>query len=905
MSKDPEKTEAEDELVVDLPRRSRLRELLRRIGLVLAILLCVRVVQVYRAAHSSHAQFRHRPHHHNQRPGGWRAPQGHVSRPQRWHERPQPRLSMEEREKLFLSIPDPESARAASKEYTAHAHPAGSAHDEQDALRMLKTFQDALQIPPPDEAPVFPAGSKQSRWATLGLTSALFGPREPTAWVDIYYPIMDTGREQRLEILDVDGSPIWNADLVEDGDPLDADAHKHRNSVPTWHGASGDGDVQGQLIYANYGTYADYAELVAAGTNFTGKIVLTRYGHVLRGLKVKGAEDLGAVGVIMYDDPRDDGHIIVENGFEPYPAGPARNPTAVQRGSVAYINLYAGDPSTPGLPAYPDSNRTEGSNGPRIPSLPISWANAQRLLAEIDGGADARRLTGRASNAAVRLVNHVDARVMPIWNTMAAIPGHVRDEVVVIGCHRDAWVLGATDPISGTASLHEVVRGYGALLKAGWKPLRTIVFASWDAEEYGLIGSTEYGEDFAAWLAEHAIAYVNVDGSAGGSRWGADASPSLSHLILDTARDVPHPTIPGKSLFDAQDDDGPISIDVAGAQVDTEYMAAYEAAETARRRREAKGGLLRTLGSGSDFTVFLEHLGIASSNEGFGRTPQDAVYHYHSIYDTQRWQELHADPGFHRATAVAKHLGLMLLRLTDSIIVPLNTTQYTLELHNYLDEVEEIVTDTPLATAMDFSRLRESISELTAASIELDAEKEAAEKEFTKLLSQLPKFPRRYGRRRGFTRHFIMFVKRVFGVAPGPDRNWHGRAGLHVPAAWEEYLDAQFSTDRRDPESDNIPRPHLPRTPPIFRFIKAARRVTKANKKLAAFERGFVSEEGIKGREWYKHQVVAPGRWLGYGATTLPGLNEALAIDKDVVLARQEAERLIALFTKLAEDLRA
>ncbi|KAJ7778391.1 hypothetical protein B0H16DRAFT_1711897 [Mycena metata] len=804
---------------------------------------------------------------------------------------------MDEREKLFLSIPNGESAQAAARSFTSHAHPAGSAQDAKDALKMLQFFREELHIPAPDEEAVFPAGSKESRRATLGLTSALHGPRGPTAWVDVYYPVMDTGREQRLEILGEDGHAVWEATLAEEGDPLDADAYKNRNAVPTWHGASGDGDVQGQLIYANYGTQADYAELVAAGTNFTGKVVITRYGNVLRGLKIKGAEDLGASGVLMYSDPRDDGYITVENGFEPYPAGPARNPTAVERGSVAYINLYPGDPSTPGLPAYPDSNRTAGTNGPRIPSLPISWANAQRLLAEIDSvTAGARTLTGRASVASVRLVNHVDARVMPIWNTMAAIPGYIRDEVVVIGCHRDGWVLGASDPISGTASLYEVVRGYGALLKAGWKPLRTIVFASWDAEEYGLIGSTEYGEDFADWLTAHAVAYLNIDASVAGSRFGALASPSLSHLLLQTARDVPHPTLANKTLFDAQYDDGPISIKESPA--DAEYIAARTVTEDRRQQ-----GLLGPLGSGSDFTVFLQRLGIASAAEAFGSTLQDAIYHYHSIYDTQRWQELHADPGFHRATAVAKHLGLMLLRLTDSIIVPLNTTQYTFELHNYLDEVEDIVASTPLETAMDFSALRHTINELTAASIELDVEKVAAEKEFTKLLGQLPKFPRRHGRRRGFTVHLVHFIKRVFGVAP---RNWH-RGGMHIPAAWEEYLDAQFFTERKDTDEEEgtVETPHLPRVPPIFKFIRAAKRVTKVNKKLAAFERGFLSEEGIKGREWYRHMVVAPGRWLGYGATTLPALSEALAIDKDITLAKEEADRLVLLLTKLTQELRA
>ncbi|KAJ7498642.1 Zn-dependent exopeptidase [Mycena latifolia] len=860
------------------PRRQpRVRTILTRVALLLALGLCLRVVQVHRV----------HPHHRGGPPAHWH------NGPHHHHEKIQPRLTMEEREKLFLSVPNADSAMATAREYTRAPHIAGSVQDSIDAVRMLEFFRETLQIPPPEEEAIFPAGSHASRRATLDLTSALRGSSKPSAWVDIYYPVMDRGREQSLSILDTEGKPVWTADLVEDGDPRDADAHKYRDAVPTWHAASGDGDVQGQLIYANYGTQEDYAELVAAGVNFTNKIVITRYGPVLRGLKIKGAEDLGAVGVLIYSDPRDDGFITVENGYEPYPAGPARNPTAVERGSVAYINLYPGDPTTPGIPAYEDSNRTARTNGPRIPSLPISWANAERLFAEIDGiyldGAGAKRkLSGRASARSIRLVNHVDAKVRPIWNAMAAIPGHIRDEVVVIGCHRDGWVLGATDPISGTASLTEVVRGLGELLKAGWKPLRTIVVASWDAEEYALIGSTEYGEDFAEWLSEHAVAYINVDVSAAGSRWIAQASPSLSHLIQRTALDVPHPTVPGKTLWDARFDDGPLS---ARERADPEYIAAYKAAEISRQSAK---GILAPLGSGSDFTVFLQRLGVASTNEGFGGGPFDPVYHYHSIYDSQMWQELSADPGSHRATAVAKHLGLLLLRLTDSIIVPLNTTQYALELHNYLDEVEAIVTETPIGTAMDFSKIRRTIGELTDASIELDAEKEEAEKDFKRLLSQLPKFPRRHRIGRGFAAP-ARWIKRVFGVAPN---NRLRHPGLHIPAEWEEYLDAQF-------DGHNADGPHLPRVPPIFKFIKAAKRVTKANKKLAAFERGFLSEEGIKGREWYKHLVVAPGRWLGYGATTFPALHEALSIDKDVALAKEEAEHLDLLLTKLTQDLRA
>ncbi|KAJ6628922.1 Isocitrate/isopropylmalate dehydrogenase-domain-containing protein [Mycena sp. CBHHK59/15] len=859
MMDDPEKSNLQAKGEPPLPEpshpKSPTRAIFTRLACVFSLLLCLRVLQVHRShPHPLGPQF-HDVHGHDGAP-----PSGH-GRHRHWHGKPPPRLSMEEREKLFLSVPNAESAMAASREYASHPHVAGSAQDFGDAIRMLETFRAEFQIPTPEEDPVYPAGSRESRKATLDLTSALRGSSKPTAWVDVYYPVMDTSLERSLEILGEDGDPVWTADLAEDGDPLDPDAHKYRDAVPTWHGASGDGD----LIYANYGTRDDYAQLVAAGVNFTDKIVITRYGAILRGLQVKGAEELGAAGVLIYSDPRDDGYITVENGYEPYPAGPARNPTAVQRGSVAYINLYPGDPTTPGFPAYEDSNRTEGANSPKIPSLPISWANAECLLEEIDG-----IYVAQTPGSTKRTLSHSDLQ------HDGALPGHIRDEVVVLGGHRDAWVMGAADPISGVASFHEVIRGYGALLKTGWKPLRTILFASWDAEEYGLIGSTEWGEDFSSWIAEHAVAYLT----------------STAQQQARAGAQVSHPTVAGRSLWDARNDNGPLS--VGDAEADPEFLVASEAAET--RRLVAKS-ILPPLGSGSDFTVFLQRIGVASVYEGFSPTRSDAVYHYHSIYDTQRFQELYADPGFHRTTAVAKHIGLLLLRLTESIIVPLNTTQYVLELHDYLDEVEALVSELLLETTIDFSKLRNTIGDLTDASMELDAEKDVAEKDFKRLLSKLPKFPRRQGWHRcsGFARHLAVWIKRVLGVAS----HWR-RAGLHIPAEWEEYLDAQFTGPHQ-----HDGHPHLPRVPPIFKFIKAARRVTKVNKKLAAFEQGFISEEGIKGREWYRHTGVAPGRWTGYGATTFPALNEALSLDRDVAAAKQEAGRLNDLLTKLTQAMRA
>ncbi|GJE84351.1 Zn-dependent exopeptidase [Phanerochaete sordida] len=749
-------------------------------------------------------------------------------------------LTSEKTEQLFLSVPNEASALAASRAYATHPHLASSKEDLDDAKVILKLFQDEFGIAAPEDEPVFSAGTDASRNATLSINKLT----APTAWIDVYYPIMNTPLDRALQIIDEDGQAIWDADLVEDGDPLDPDAAKYRDYIPTWHGLSCDGDVSGQLVYANYGRKEDYDELVAKGINLTGKIVITRYGAAIgRGIKVEGAQRLGAVGVLIYDDPRDDGSVTVENGYEPYPAGPARNPTSVQRGSVQYLTLYPGDPTTPGYPAYENATRMEGENIPKIPSLPISWANAQRLLAEISHDHDARALTGKPSHRKVRLVNHVDDKVMPIWNTMVAIPGHIKDETVLIGCHRDAWVMGAADPVSGTVAVHEVVKGFGTLLRNGWKPTRNIVIASWDAEEYGLVGSTEYAEDFAEWITDNVVTYINLDVSAMGSAWVPMASPSLAYLIRLAAQDVPHPTDAGRTLWDARSDLGPFT----NGLVDADALQVYNAS----RRTQSKSTGIAPLGSGSDFTAFLQRLGIAAMDQAFTDTLSDARYHMHSIYDSQRWQEIYADPGFHRNVAVARHLGLVALRVTDSIVLPLNTTQYALELDDYLDLVlDDAPTD--IVASVDFATLRRAFKRLQRASAQHDAEKTAAEKRFRELLAKLP-------RRAATLRE--RWAQRMLALLKG--------------------------------QSD-----------PVREFRRAAKRVQRANDRLRDFEKGFLHEDGIKGREWYRHLIIAPGRWLGYGATPLPSIYDALVLEQNVTLAKHEVKRVEHLLHKMSSALK-
>ncbi|KAF9265384.1 Zn-dependent exopeptidase [Marasmius fiardii PR-910] len=808
-----------------------------------------------------------------------------------------PPLDVHEREKLFLSVPNGESARAAAKTFASRPHVAGTPQDYEDAKKMLEIFQNELGIKPPRTPPIFSAGTPKSRASTIILTETL-RPRAPTAWIDVYYPKLDTPVGRSLDILDKNGNSRLSFDLNEDGDPLDEDAHAYRDFVPAWHGFSSHGEAEGQVIYANYGSKEDYDELVAVGTNFTGKIVLVRYGGIFRGLKVKGAEELGAAGVLIYSDLRDDGYVTVENGFTPYPHGPARNPTSIQRGSVMYLSTHPGDPTTPGYPAYERAERQEPINLAKIPSLPISWHNAQRLLEEIgeiyvkdDTVFHGKKLSGKASTSNVRMVNHVDYNITPIWNTMAAIPGHIKDEVVIVGCHRDAWVLGAADPISGTASLHEIVRGFGELLKQGWKPLRTILIASWDAEEHGLVGSTEYGEDFADWISEHAVAYINVDVSSAGSRWNVLGSPSLAHLIKRTALDVPHPTIQKKTLWDAREDQGPFSGPSESMVADIEFIQNYE--KKLKETRSLSTGV-GPLGSGSDYTVFLQRLGVSSTDQGFGGTPYDAPYHYHSIYDSVRWQEEYADPGYNKHVAVARHLGLLAMRLTDTVIIPLNTTQYSFELDEYTDKVEQLAaTVVGLDITSDLTILRSQIKRLQAASLALDEEKVAAEENFRKALDRLPKFPRNHSGTlhcgSGLMRRLSAWYHSFFGSSV-PDST-----SIRVHD-WEDFLSFNLEED-----FERLSRLPFPKNP-WLEFLRAAKRLVRANKKIISFERGFLHPDGIKDREWYRHLGVAPGKWLGYGATTFPALTEAIAIDKNESAAKEEVLRLIVVLDALTEQ---
>lgn len=490
---------------------------------------------------------------------------------------------------------------------------------------------------------------------------------------------------------------------------------------PAFHGYGASGTADGQVVYANYGLPADFARLESMGISVEGKIVLARYGGAFRGLKVKEAQDRGAIGVLIYSDPRDDGYMA----GEVYPDGPMRPESAIQRGSVLFLSHVPGDPSTPGWPSTSGAKRLERAqmaNVPKIPSLPIAYAEAEKILRRLGGPEVPTEWQGGLpftyhigpGGARVAMSVQMDEGLKPIYNVIATIPGSVEPEKkIILGGHRDAWTHGAVDPNSATAAQLEVARGFAAAMKAGWKPKRTIIFASWDAEEYGLVGSTEWAEEHAADLQKNAIAYLNGDAIVTGPNLNMSGSPSLLAVALAAAEDVPDPKT-GRSVADGWKtrqrsswaQGTPVDLD---AKADAKFFPR-----------------LSPLGSGSDYTVFLDHLGIASFDFGFsGRYGV-----YHSVYDNFRWMEKYGDPEFLYHTAAAKLWGLIAMRLANADVLPLRFSDYARDVQVDLDNMRRDAIrrarTTTGAITPDFSEIVAAMADLRTAGEAADRAADAA-----------------------------------------------------------------------------------------------------------------------------------------------------------------------------------
>ncbi|GAB7357588.1 hypothetical protein MBLNU459_g0096t1 [Dothideomycetes sp. NU459] len=662
-------------------------------------------------------------------------------------------LSYAELKTILLDTPDADQARAWSEYYTAGPHLAG------------RNLSQAVWT--------------KDRWAEFGVPSEVV-PYE----LYINYPL-----DHRLALLK-DGEVAFEATLEED--VLDEDASTGLpDRVPTFHGYSATGNVTAQYVYVNYGTYQDFVDLQDAGVELEGKIALIKYGAIFRGLKVKRAQELGMVGAVIYSDPGDDGEITEKNGYAPYPEGPARNPSSVQRGSVQYLSQFPGDPTTPGYASKPGVPRQPANvSTPSIPSLPISYAEALPLLQALNGaGPNASSFGPRwhggglshknvsynigpsAPSVQLNLMNEQNYTITPIWNTIGVINGSLPDEVVVLGNHRDAWIAGgAGDPNSGSAALNEVVRSFGAALAKGWKPQRTIVFASWDGEEYGLLGSTEWVEDYLPWLKHNAVAYLNVDVGTRGSQFQAHAAPLLNKALIEVTQSVqsPNQTIAGSTVHDHWD------------------------------------GKIGTMGSGSDFTAFQDFAGIPCIDMGFGGSgPKDPIYHYHSNYDSFHWMAKYADPTFSYHIAAAKLWALLAAKLVEEPLIAFNATDYATNLNKYLDSVKALVAQSANQSTADseyqqqqhtFAGLEKALSHLLSTAATFDARAASLHAQAT-APAQGPHSPaaavKLFAQVRAVNAQY-KFLERAFLHPAGLDgREWFKHV-VFAPGKWTGYAGATY-----------------------------------------------------------------------------------------------------------------
>jgi N-acetylated-alpha-linked acidic dipeptidase len=572
-------------------------------------------------------------------------------------------------EEKFLAVPDAKLAGQHLKTLTAEPHLASTPEDRKTAEYVAQKFRAA------------------------GLETEIVP----------YRVLMNQPKAVRIEAWDGAGKLLMSGPTREhlDSDPSADDPRV----VMAFNGSSGSGDVTGEVVYANYGRMEDFDQLAARHIDLHGKIVLARYGANFRGVKVYIAELRGAAGVLLYSDPQDDGYYK----GDAYPMGPWRPETGVQRGSVQYLFKYPGDPETPGVastPELPDSARAAFSkeaqgNQPHIVSIPISYHDAAPILQAMKGAGAPQGWQGALpfryhlgpSGVKVHLYAQQDYQRRTIWDVIGKVKGaEYPDEWVVTGNHRDAWVYGAVDPSSGTAAMLESVHGIGALIHSGWRPKRTMIFASWDAEEEGLIGSTEWVEQHAKAL-EQAVAYFNVDVAVSGPDFSAAAVPSLKQFIREVTRSVPSPL--GFTVYQ---------------QWRINHPAVNERRGSNAPPTPGEEIHVGDLGSGSDFTPFLQHVGVPSTDIGSGG-PYGV---YHSAFDNYAWYIQNADPNFVYLQEMARVLGLEGLRMADADVLPYDYIAYAAAISSYIDAAKRRAADQGLGS-LDFGSATAAAGRLTSA----------------------------------------------------------------------------------------------------------------------------------------------------------------------------------------------
>ncbi len=551
-------------------------------------------------------------------------------------------------EKQFLAVPDAKLAEQHLRALTSAPHIAGSPEDRQTAEYVAQRFRQA------------------------GLETEIVEYK-----VLLNYPV-----EISVDIVAPPGVNMHGPTREHvDGDLAENDPRV----VMPYSGYSPSGDLEAEVVYANYGRPEDIAKLQQMGVDVKGKILLVRYGQNFRGVKSFVAQQHGAAGVIIYSDPIDDGWFKGDK----YPTGPWRPDTSVQRGSVGYTFEFPGDPTTPGVasvPSLPDAQRIapeQSAELPRVPTTPLSYHDARPILENLAGPDSPREWQGalpftyHVGPGPVRVRLHLkqDYQYRAIWDVIGMVRGsEAPDEWVVSGNHRDAWVYGAVDPGSGTAAMLETVHGIGELLKTGWRPRRTLVFGSWDAEEFGLIGSTEWGEQHERELA-NAVAYFNMDVAVAGPNFGASAVPSLKQFVRDVAKAVPGPK--GGTVYEAW---------LRHSARETLTRGTEPPVTGLNRSAEVRSGDVSVgdLGSGSDYTVFLQHVGVPSTD--IGSTGPYGVYH--STFDDFSWFTKFGDPTFAYEQEMARVFGVQALRMAQADVLPLDYEEYGNEIAAFLESAE-------------------------------------------------------------------------------------------------------------------------------------------------------------------------------------------------------------------------
>ncbi len=700
-------------------------------------------------------------------------------------------------EQKFREIPKRDNIRENMRRLSARPHHVGSPYDKDNAewiLAQLKSY---------------------------GLD----------AQIETFSTLFPTPKFRSLELL---GPEKFTAKLQEPPLKIDPTSDQTSEQLPTYNAYSRDGDVTGPLVYVNYGRPEDYQVLARMGVSVKGAIVIARYGMSWRGIKPKVAAEHGAIGCLIYSDPRDDGYF---RGAI-YPQGPMRPPDGVQRGSVMDMPVYPGDPQTPGVGAVPGVKLIpldKVQTITKIPVMPISYADATPFLKALNGETVPEDWHGGLpiayhigpSTLKAHLVLKFNWDRKTLYDVIARIPGaKYPDQWVIRGNHHDAWVNGAGDPLSGTSPELEEARAFGELVKQGWKPQRTIIYCFWDGEEPALLGSTEWAETHAAELKEHAVAYFNSDGNSRGY-FRASGSHSLENFVNNVAKDI-------------QDPETKMPVWKRTRLVDISRATPQRRAEI-----EARPDLrIAALGSGSDYTVFIDHLGIASVNLGYGGEDQGGGQ-YHSIYDDFYWYTHFEDTDFSYGRALAQTAGTMVMRMADADVLPFQFPDFADTVHMYVGQLKKLASD-----------MRDQAKERNA---------EIAEGVYQALYDPKKK----------------MVPPPVEAIPPYLNFAPLDQASDDLTRAAANYQKAFTAADGSAPPEINL------------EIIKSERTLTDA--------------AGLPNRPWFKNLIYAPGFYTGYGVKTIPGVREAIEqkewkeADAQIVRVSAALEREADLLDKAAK----